>query len=388
MLSENALEYPLGELAFYWRMMDAQAPPNPVPDFLPFSFGYHPAERLLIQRPHPRVLETLRQTYQLESNIGYMQEGHALADKYGLDFLEFFERAVAGRAARRVMDVGCGGCYALNALKARGYEVFGLDPGPLTVAWGQRLGIPIATGFYPFEHGFGPMDVVFSSGVLEHVPDPVAFLKAQRQELAPGGCVIVSTPDNEPSINLGDPSMLLHEHLSYFDSESLQLALQSAGYSVLRLEKAGYGQTLYALAVPAEQQSITPGPEDLAKWHRFTELLTQSLSCFEAYLRPLLADPAVDLGFYVPLRALPYLSALEVFEGFRLFDDDPGTHGRLFDGFARTPVEGWESFQAKPPSHVVVMSLPHAEAIRRKIVASLGGGVEVVSLRQLLEGSV
>lgn len=379
---------PLGRLAFYWRMTSSEAPPNPVPDFLPFSFGYDSVNRLITQQPDPQVLETLRTTYRLESNIGYMQEGHALADRYGLDFLAFFEKAVAGRAARRVMDVGCGGCYALNALKGKGYEVFGLDPGPLTVRWGEKLGIPIATGFYPFEHGFGKMDVVFSSGVLEHVPDPVGFLFAQQRDLAPGGCIVVSTPDNEPSIRLGDPSMLLHEHLSYFDRESLARVLESAGYDVAEVALAGYGQTVYALATPRAGSAAAQALPDDGKWARFSRLTARSLERFKAYVRPLLDDSRAELGFYVPLRALPYLSVLGAFTGFRFFDDDPGTHGRLFDGFVSVPVEGWDSFVARPPTHVVIMSLPHADAIGRKIQAAMRGRVSAVTLQQILEGAV
>lgn len=373
----------LGDLAYYWRMTSVDTEPGPLPEFLPFAFGYDPTTRLILQQPDPRVLDTLRQTYRLESNIGYMQEGHALADKYGRDFLDFFKSATEARAVRRVMDVGCGGCYALNALKATGLEVYGLDPGPLTERWGLQLGIPTAIGFYPFPHGFGKMDVVFSSGVLEHVPDPVAFLAAHRQDLAEGGCIVVSTPDNEPSITLGDPSMILHEHISYFDQESLRLTLEKAGYQVLRTEKAGYGQTLYAMAVPGPCGRSAEA--DTKKWETFSHRLRQSISRFEARLCPLLADPEAEVGFYVPLRALPYLSLLRLFTGFRLFDDDRGTHGRCFDGFP-VPVEGWDSFLERPPTHVFVMSLPHAPAIEARIHDSLGGKVQVTSLRAILEG--
>ena len=43
------------------------------------------------------------------------------------------------------------------------------------------------------------MDVVLSSGVLEHVPDPVTFLRGHREDLGVGGHIIISTPDSAPS---------------------------------------------------------------------------------------------------------------------------------------------------------------------------------------------
>jgi hypothetical protein len=87
----------------------------------------------------------------------------------------------------------------------------------------------------------------------------------------------------------------------------------------------------------------------------------------------------------VPLRALPYLSSMKVYDGFRLFDDDRGTHGKCFDGFP-VQVEGWQQFQASPPSHAVVMSLPHAPAIAARIRAAMGDTVVVTSLQEILEG--
>lgn len=372
--------YSLGELAFYWRMTYSDDDEQPVPALLPFAFDYQQDLELITQAPNPIVLETLQKTYTLDSNIGYMQEGHDLADKYGLDFLSFLESFLQERSARRILDVGCGGCYILHALKNKGFEVFGLDPGPLTARWGEKLDIPVATGFYPFEHGFGKMDVVLSSGVLEHVPDPVAFLRAHKKDLAPGGCVVISTPDNELSIELGDPSMLLHEHISYFEENSLIRTVRAAGYRVLKTAKAKYGQTLYVLAIP-EENSVGPG--EMAPWTSFTNRLNRSIRQFSEFVGPLLKDPEVDLGFYVPLRSLPYLSMLKVFDGFRFFDDDSGTHGKLFDGFS-VPVEGWDDFLATPPTHVMVMSLPHAEVIKKKIRNRFSDSIEVTTLEQIL----
>src|SRR5215831_763495 len=119
----------LGDLSFYWRMTDRRGAPADIPAFLPFAFGFTPRTQLITQVPNDRVLETLGRTYLQDHNIGYMQEGHALADKYGQDFLQFLRRALLGTGrAHSIMDVGCGGCYLLNALKQDGHRVFGIDP--------------------------------------------------------------------------------------------------------------------------------------------------------------------------------------------------------------------------------------------------------------------
>ncbi len=381
----------LGELSFYWRMADKHGARASAPTLLPFAFGFDARTRLITQEPNARVLGALRSTYLEDHNIGYLQEGHALADKYGQDFLGFIQRMLAesGRPVTSVMDVGCGGCYILNALKRQGFAVFGIDPSPVAARSGRQIGIPIATGFYPVAHGFGKMDVVLSSGVLEHVPDPVMFLRGHREDLAPGGYIIISTPDSAPSIELGDPSMILHEHISYFDEDSLRRVVTEAGYEVLTVGYAGYGQSLYCFARPLEAR---PGPSRASvdqgacdKFERFSERLGRSLAAFADHVRPLMNDRSVDLGFYVPLRALPYLSILKVFDGVRFFDDDPGIHGKYFDGFD-VPVENFQDLQARPVTQMIIMSLPHAPAIAKKIRVHFGDRMAVGTLAEIIAG--
>jgi SAM-dependent methyltransferase len=381
----------LGELSFYWRMADKHGAPASAPIFLPFTFGFDAQTQLITQEPNARVLEALRRTYLEDHNIGYLQEGHALADKYGQDFLGFIHRVLGGcqRPIISVMDVGCGGCYILNALKGQGFTVFGIDPSPVAARGGQQLGIPIATGFYPVAHGFGKMDVVLSSGVLEHVPDPVTFLRGHQGDLNPGGYIIISTPDSAPSIALGDPSMILHEHISYFDEDSLRRVVREAGYKVLAVGYAGYGQSLYCFARRLESRPRPPRAlNDQGAWDKFdhfSERLRRSLGAFTEHVKPLLNDRSVDLGFYVPLRALPYLSILKVFDGVRFFDDDPGIHGKYFDGFD-VPVENSQDLQTRPVTHMIIMSLPHAPAIAKKIRARFGDRMAVRSLVQIVAG--
>jgi hypothetical protein len=94
-------------------------------------------------------------------------------------------------------------------------------------------------------------------------------------------------------------------------------------------------------------------------------------------------DRSVNLGFYVPLRALPYLSILKVFDGIRFFDDDPGVHGKYFDGFD-VPVENFQDLQARPVTHMIIMSLPHAPAIAKKIRGHFDERIAVRALAEII----
>ena len=73
------------------------------------------------------------------------------------------------------------------------------------------------------------------SEVLEHVDDPVAFLKRARDYLAPGARLIVTVP--------GGPMSAFDRHIGHrqhFDRRKIRSMLEQAGYSVERTYLAGF----------------------------------------------------------------------------------------------------------------------------------------------------
>jgi SAM-dependent methyltransferase len=380
----------LGRIPFFWRIRESCDDHSEVPEYLPFALSLDLFTGSIIRSDDIEVRKWLGRIYDFNSNIGYMHPDHALADRYGQDFLGFFDDVVALLPARptRILDVGCGGCYILRALKEREYDVYGIDPSPVTVRYARRFGIPVRTGHYPLEHSFGVMDIVLSSGTLEHVQDPVAFLRGHHADLAPHGHVIVSVPDSGAFIDLGDPSMVLHEHKSYFTEASLRRTLLAAGFEVIHLKRAAYGASIHALA-RATHVPLSSFNTDAftSEWNAFASRLEVALQRFTGYVRSVAADSRRSLGFYVPLRLLPYLGRLERVDGFRLFDDDPGLHGKFFDGVP-IPVENFEDLKATPVTDLVILSLPHADAIARKVADALGDQIRIATLQSILKAEI
>lgn len=100
---------------------------------------------------------------------------------------------------KSVLDVGCGAGLLCEPLARLGAQVTGIDAAPENIAAarahaeGQALPITYLAG----EVGAlkGKFDLVTSLEVIEHVADPPAFLAALAARLAPGGLMILSTPN-------------------------------------------------------------------------------------------------------------------------------------------------------------------------------------------------
>lgn len=101
---------------------------------------------------------------------------------------------------KRVLDIACGEGYGSAALTSVGAcSVIGVDISPEAVAHAKaKYGINAIIGSaeaIPVETG--SIDLVVSFETIEHVPSPSKFIQEIRRVLAPGGKLVISTPNVE-----------------------------------------------------------------------------------------------------------------------------------------------------------------------------------------------
>jgi len=147
------------------------------------------------------------------------------------------------KAPARVLDIGSGYGFFVDACTAAGYRATGSDL--------SRQRVELARSNLRGEFACGLVDAAFVAGhrgrfdavtvfhVLEHLPRPAEFLQRCRELLASAGVLLIEVP------NLADA--LLAEngayrgfywqraHLSYFDPARLELLLRRSGFDGFRV---------------------------------------------------------------------------------------------------------------------------------------------------------
>ncbi len=113
-------------------------------------------------------------------------------------------RPLAGKSA---LDVGCGAGLLCEPLARLGADVTGVDAAPenIAAAAAHAEGAGLDLRYIAGEVGeldLGQFDLVTSMEVIEHVADKRAFLAALADRLAPGGLLILSTPNRTPASRL------------------------------------------------------------------------------------------------------------------------------------------------------------------------------------------
>jgi SAM-dependent methyltransferase len=151
-----------------------------------------------------------------------------------------FLRRFPVRGAGRLLDVGCGLGFFLESARTAGWDVYGCDTSPdwVDAANGRLDGKRVVCGAVDADtFGDRRFDLITAWDVLEHVFDPVPFLSAIRDLLAPGGVVFLRTPNIRYVLpvyrlrrRLGhDVELGPTNHVVYFDSSSIRRALDAAG---------------------------------------------------------------------------------------------------------------------------------------------------------------
>lgn len=371
----------IGSMPFYWRIKSAYQDIHEfIPSRMEYTFEYIEEYDLIQSLQTESLLETLSLMYRQDANIGFLLDGHSLADGYGGDFQKCIGKYLKSHNIDSVLEIGCGGCIILENLAKKGYSVVGIDPSPVALKAGNAKNIEVIQDFFPSKDFANKVDLIFHVDVFEHVCNPVDFLRQQAEYLNENGLIIINVPDCTKTIRQGDISIAQHQHVNSFDILSLANVIEAANLSVVDIEKSGFGGSLYGIATNGKIKSEFVKPAK-RNGNKFFYRAAENAKKFENTISKIF-DSNQTCGFYMPLRAIPYLSRMKKFDGFRLFDDIQHWHNGYIDGLD-VKIENYSDLVNDPVDNLVIMSFTFGDALKKKVEKDIPE-INVYTLKEII----
>lgn len=175
---------------------------------------------------------------------GYLEAG------VGIDSIASMVSSMPRDFIKNFIDIGCG--YGFSLAIARdifGWNATGFEPSPLGVAGAKALGVDIRNEFFASGSQLaGSPDFILSSEVIEHVPDPLAFMETLRGQMSQHCVLLLSTPNRAvvyPELPEDISEMVLSDgyHAFVASAAGMRSLLLRAGFVHINVREDG--ATLY-----------------------------------------------------------------------------------------------------------------------------------------------
>lgn len=202
---------------------------------------------------------------------------------YHSPIIQGLKRAVDFAPGRKILNVGSGPFLEFEEVYRpdRDFTICDVDERAIRMArdhYGSKLAhADVLVPGEPWPYQDEQFDLVVSMDVIEHLPDPEPWLRELVRVLRPGGQLYLTTP------NYGSLSPLpvieatalewvarrqgfsrRHLHPTRFSKESLERALQGAGFNDFRVEQVAFACVLVAHAqrdLPRDEPAVPPQPQ-------------------------------------------------------------------------------------------------------------------------------
>lgn len=174
------------------------------------------------------------------ARLGYIRA--AVDSHWGGDGASF--TPLAGRTG---VDVGCGAGLLTEPLARLGAAMTGVDAAAENIGAAQAHAAASGLDIDYIAGGIEDLtgrkfDLVVSMEVIEHVSDPAAFVRGLARALAPGGLMVLSTPNRTPlsklaMITVGEGTGMIpkgtHDWSRFLNPEELEALLSEAGLRMI-----------------------------------------------------------------------------------------------------------------------------------------------------------
>jgi SAM-dependent methyltransferase len=195
---------------------------------------------------YPRLIESAMQVIYRESSYyeggacGYADTSYPVQQFALRATFKHLLRNLAqrGLTGGELLEIGCGYGYLLDEASSFFSRRVGTDFSPEGAEIARETGAEVYVGGVEQVPSDAKFDCVIGTQLIEHVYEPVSFVKQLVAHTRPGGHIVLATPDIggvlRKAMGRRWPSFKVPEHVLYFDYFTLSSLMTRAGLGDVR----------------------------------------------------------------------------------------------------------------------------------------------------------
>ncbi len=177
--------------------------------------------------------------------------------------------------AKSVLDIACNDGSQLDAFKALGLTTCGVEPSTNLVFDCRVKGHDMAAAFFEdtrFKHTF---DIITAQNVVAHAKAPIEFLENAKRIMHDKSKLFIQTSQANMIVN-GECDTIYHEHISYFNAQSMRRLVARSGLRLLDIVMEPIHGTSYVFVIGKEGHA-SERVHDRTTWETLVGMYKPSL---------------------------------------------------------------------------------------------------------------
>jgi 2-polyprenyl-3-methyl-5-hydroxy-6-metoxy-1,4-benzoquinol methylase len=139
-----------------------------------------------------------------------------------------------------MLEIGCAAGYFLREAHMRGWQVAGVELSPtMRKRSAELVDCPVFASLEEAVAAMPRFDCVAMFEVIEHLADPLGFMRTVRAAMTPGAMLVLSTPNFDAPEALRNPYghhwFSPPAHVAYFTAATLRDCIEQAGFEAIQV---------------------------------------------------------------------------------------------------------------------------------------------------------
>lgn len=158
-------------------------------------------------------------------------------------------KIINGLYPKSILDIGCGPGFLLSILKKKIKKLVGVEVDAAAAKKAEEFANIYVCDLNKQFNFDGKFELVIAYHVIEHLKNPILFIKKVKKLISSGGHLIIGTPDFDSSMSrlFKNNYRMLHDktHISLFSTESITRLLVDNKFLVEKIDYPFFDTTYF-----------------------------------------------------------------------------------------------------------------------------------------------